>query len=187
MAKSAGEFLSLQALADRNYSPLAYRYLCLSAHYRTQLNFTWGSLDGASIALDRIRRSIFAARSGDVVALPDPDAVEQFGKAINDDLNMPRALALAWEVLRGGLEPSVMRATILKFDSVFGLGLERWIPKQELPPECVTALAEARLAARRAKNWPEADRLRAELHAAGWEAEDHGDRFVLKKLPGGSS
>jgi cysteinyl-tRNA synthetase len=185
MAKSAGEFLTLQAVVDRNCDPLAYRYLCLSAHYRTQLSFTWDSLAGASIALDRMRRAVYATRDADA-ASPDADAVEQFSQAINDDLNMPRALAVAWEVLRGGLEPGVMRATVLKFDSVFGLGLEHWEPKQEPPPEHVTALAEARLAARRAKNWPEADRLRAELHAAGWEAEDHGDRFVLKKLPGRS-
>jgi cysteinyl-tRNA synthetase len=79
------------------------------------------------------------------------------------------------------LPPAVRRATLLQFDRVFGLGLAAWVPKQETVPDVVTALAEARLAARRAKNWPEADRLRAELHAAGWEMEDRSDGYALKK------
>ena len=88
---------------------------------------------------------------------------------------------MAWEALRGTLPPAVKRATLLEFDRVFGLGLAAWVPKQEAVPDAVTALAEARLAARRAKDWPEADRLRGELHAAGWEMEDRADGYALKK------
>ena len=94
---------------------------------------------------------------------------------------MPRALALAWEALRGDLPPAVKHATLLHFDSVFGLGLASWRPKEESVPAAVTALAEARSAARNAKNWAEADRLRAELHAAGWEMEDRSGGYTLKK------
>src|SRR4029077_5200755 len=60
MAKSEGEFLRLQSLIDRGYDPLAYRYLCLTAHYRGQMNFTWDALDAAAIALDRMRHGGFA-------------------------------------------------------------------------------------------------------------------------------
>ena len=94
---------------------------------------------------------------------------------------MPRALAVAWEALRSGLPPAVKRATLLRFDAVFGLGLAAWVPKQETVPDDIRALAEARVAARRAKNWADADRLRAELHAAGWEMEDRADGYALKK------
>ncbi len=73
------------------------------------------------------------------------------------------------------------RATLLAFDKVFGLGLADWAPKEEVVPDAVRALAEARLAARRAKNWTEADRLRGELRAAGWEMEDRADGYALKK------
>ncbi|HEV8094923.1 MAG TPA: cysteine--tRNA ligase, partial [Burkholderiales bacterium] len=100
---------------------------------------------------------------------------------INDDLNLPRALALAWEVLRGELPPAARRATLAAFDRVFGLGLEAWQPKQETIPEAVHALAAARAAARAAKQWAEADRLRVELHAAGWEMEDRPDGYALKR------
>ena len=106
---------------------------------------------------------------------------ERFADEINDDLNVPRALAVAWEALRGSLEPAVKRATLLQFDRIFGLGLAAWAPQQESVPDAVTVLAEARLAARRAKNWAEADRLRADLHAAGWEMEDGPDGYALKK------
>jgi cysteinyl-tRNA synthetase len=180
MAKSAGEFLRLQSLIDRGYDPLAYRYLCLTAHYRGQLNFTWEALDAAATALDRMRGGVHALGDSGVAA-PDPDLVERFTNEINDDLNLPRALAVAWETLRGGLPAVVRKATLLRFDAVFGLGLATWTPKQEIIPDAIATLAEARLAARASKNWDEADRLRAELHAAGWEMEDRPQGYALKR------
>jgi cysteinyl-tRNA synthetase len=180
MAKSAGEFLRLQSLTDRGYDPLAYRYLCLTAHYRGQMNFTWDALDAAATALDRMRQG-FHALPRDPGVAADPGLVERFGDDLNDDLNLPRALAVAWEALRGDLPDAVKRATLTRFDDVLGLALATWQPKVETAPAAVQALAEARSAARRAKQWAEADRLRAELHAAGWEMEDRADGYALKR------
>jgi cysteinyl-tRNA synthetase len=70
---------------------------------------------------------------------------------------------------------------LLAFDRVFGLGLAEWEPKSEVVPDDIKALAEARGVARREKNWVEADRLRAELHAAGWEMEDGAGGYALKR------
>jgi cysteinyl-tRNA synthetase len=179
MAKSAGEFLRLASLDERGVDPLAYRYLCLTAHYRSQMNFTWEALDAAATGLDRLRQGFRALP--DERAAPDAGLLERFGDEINDDLNLPRALAVAWECLRGGLAPAVKRATLERFDEVFGLGLASWTPKVEDAPADVRALAEARLAARRSKAWTEADRLRAALHAAGWEMEDRADGYALKR------
>ncbi len=179
MAKSAGEFLRIASLSDRGYDPIAYRYLCLTAHYRSQLNFTWDALDAAQTGLERMRQGFHALP--DEAATPDAAFVDRFADEINDDLNLPRALALAWEVLRGDLAPPVRRATLARFDEVFGLGLAAWTPKAvEVPPD-VKAIADARNAARKAKQWAEADRLRAELHAAGWEMEDRADGYSLKR------
>jgi len=179
MAKSAGEFLRLKSLTDRGYDPLAYRYLCLTAHYRSQLNFTWEALDGAATALERMRRGFCALPGG---GAPDAGYLERFTAEVNDDLNLPRALALAWEVLRGDVvdRPSG-RATLAAFDRVFGLRLAEWQPRREAVPETIQALAAARQAARAARNWAEADRLRAELNAAGWEVEDRPDGYSLKR------
>ncbi|MGH8713778.1 MAG: cysteine--tRNA ligase [Casimicrobiaceae bacterium] len=179
MAKSDGEFLRLQALLDRGYDPLAYRYLCLTAHYRSQLNFTWDALDAAQTGLDRMRRGVHALPAG---GKPDAAAVERFTGAVNDDLNIPKALALAWDLLRGDVaERAAARAAVLEFDRVFGLELAAWKPQAETVPEAVNMLAAARAAARAAKEWGEADRLRDQLHAVGWEMEDRGDEYVLRR------
>ncbi len=180
MAKSEGEFLRLKALTDRGYDPLAYRYLCLTAHYRSQLNFTWDALDAAATGLDRMRRGVHALPH-DPGARPDVALVERFGNEINDDLNLPRGLAVAWEALRGALEPATRRATLLEFDRVLGLGLATWEPQEEPVPAEIQALADARVAARQAKHWSEADRLRAALHAAGWEMEDRSGGYALRR------
>jgi cysteinyl-tRNA synthetase len=180
MAKSAGEFLRLQFLIDRGYDPLAYRYLCLTGHYRSQLNFTWEALDAAATGLTRMRQAFFALRA-DEDAQPSAEYVDRFTDCVNDDLNVPRALAVAWEALRGDLPPAQKRATLAKFDRVFGLALERWMPREESIPEQVKTLAAARAAARKAKDWAEADRLRDALHAAGWEMEDRADGYSLKR------
>jgi cysteinyl-tRNA synthetase len=179
MAKSAGEFLRLASLTDRGYDPLAYRYLCLTAHYRSQLNFSFDALDAAATALDRMRRGFHALPAG---GTPDAGYVDRFTTEINDDLNIPKGLAIAWELVRGErADPRAAKATLAAFDRVFGLGLATWEPKEEAIPETVHALAAARAAARAAKQWAEADRLRAELHAAGWEVEDKPEGYALKR------
>jgi cysteinyl-tRNA synthetase len=185
MAKSAGEFLRVQLLVDRGYDPLAYRYLCLTAHYRSQLNFTWDALDAAAKGLERLRSGVFALGEIDVdAAEADAGYLERFTAEINDDLNLPRALALAWEVLRGGLDAATKKATLLAFDRVFGLRLGDWAPRTESIPEPIAALAAARAAARQSRQWAEADRLRAEIQAAGWEMEDRPDGYVLRRVAG---
>ncbi|TMH55578.1 MAG: cysteine--tRNA ligase [Betaproteobacteria bacterium] len=165
MAKSAGEFLRLKSLTDRGYDPLAY-------------NFTFEALDAAATALDRMRRAYHALPAGGAA---DARYLDRFTIEINDDLNVPKALAIAWELRGDRVDPAAAKATLAAFDRVFGLGLKAWQPKQETIPEAVHALAAARAAARAAKQWAEGDRLRAELRAAGWEIEDQPDGYTLKR------
>jgi len=180
MAKSAGEFLRIGALVDRGYDPLAFRYLCLTGHYRTQLNFTFEALDAAATGLARMRAA-FHALPGDALARADDVLLERFTAQIDDDLNAPRALALAWDTLRGDLPPAVKRATLVRFDDVFGLGLATWQPAIEEVPADIRALADERVRARSMKDWAAADRLRAQLHSAGWTMEDRADGYTLKR------
>jgi len=180
MAKSAGDFLRVQSLVERGYDPLVYRYLCLTAHYRTQMSFSWDAMDAAATALDRMRNGFFALPD-DPQAKPDARYLERFTDEVNDDLNVPRALAVAWEVLRGDLAPAAKRATLARFDEVLGLGLAQWQPREEVAPPDVAVLAEARAAARKAKDWAEADRLRGELTAKGWDMEDQAAGYRLKR------
>ena len=179
MAKSAGEFLRIQSLIDRGYDPLAYRYLCLTAHYRKQLTFTWDALDAAQTALERLRQGFYALPES-ANAAPDAALVERYTAELNDDLNLPRALAMVWETLRGALDPAIKRATLARFDDALGLQLAAWRPATITIPDDIRALADARLAARQVKNWAESDRLRDALKAAGWDIEDAAGGYSLK-------
>jgi len=180
MSKSSGEFLRVQVLIDKGYDPIAYRYLCLTAHYRSQLMFSWDALDAAQTALDRMRVNVVAL--GEAAAQPHADFVARFMAMLNDDLNFPQALALAYELLKSELAPGVKKATLLKFDEAFGLGLGAWVPKTVDVPGDVRAVADLRWAARNAKDWGEADRLRGELTALGWTMKDGKDSYTLAKV-----
>lgn len=169
MAKSAGEFLRLQSLSDRGYDPLAYRYLCLTAHYRGDLKFTWESLDGATTALARLRN---ACHDWAAPGVPDPEWLGRFLDLINDDLNTPRAVALVWELVHSQISESTRKATLLHFDQVLGLKLAEWQPVEEIIPEAIQALVRARDLARGEKRWQDADALRGEIAAAGYTLED---------------
>ena len=169
MAKSAGEFLRLQSLIDRGYDPIAYRYPCLTAHYRGDLKFTWESLDGAVTALGRLRS---ACHDWAAPGAPDPDYLARFLDLINDDLNTPRALALVWELAHLQLAESVRKATLLRFDQVLGLKLAEWRPVEEHVPEAIQVLVRDRELARAQKRWQDADTLRGRITAAGYTIED---------------
>ncbi len=179
MSKSSGEFLRVQLLIDKGYDPIAYRYLCLTAHYRSQLTFSWEALDAAQTGLERLRQAVFAL--GESAKTPDADFMSRFVEKLNDDLNFPQALALTHELLRADLAPAVKKATLLKFDEALGLGFATWAPLVIEVPANVRAVADARWAARNAKDWAEADRLRGELTTLGWTMKDGKDSYTLAK------
>jgi cysteinyl-tRNA synthetase len=169
MSKSSGEFLRLQVLIDRGYDPLAYRFFTLSAHYRAKLNFTWEGLDSAATSLDRLRNQVY--EWGDPGAV-DEEYVEKFTNQVNDDLNMPRALAVTWDLARSNLPAATKKGTILLFDRILGLNLAGWQPIQEEIPDEILALVHQRQTARSEKRWADADAFRLQITQAGYEIED---------------
>ncbi|GGC75919.1 cysteine--tRNA ligase [Undibacterium terreum] len=183
MSKSSGDFLRLQTLIDQRMDPLAYRYLCLTAHYRSQLNFSWEALTAAQTALQRLRDNYLSwAGEADTAAEPDAGFTERFHTEINADLNLPRALAVVWELAKSSLSPAVKKATLDRFDLVLGLDLQNWQPPQQIIPDEVHALAERRRISRENKNWAEADALRNELRELGYEVEDTAGGMTIKPL-----
>ncbi|SLJ89400.1 cysteine--tRNA ligase [Novosphingobium mathurense] len=184
MSKSSGEFLRLQLLIDRGYHPLAYRMMCLQAHYRSELEFSW---DGLGAALTRLKRMIMAAeRLADVEAgapsHPKLAAmIETFEKAMSEDLNTPVALTALEDVLAAKkVDPAAKRAVVEAMDAVLGLGLFgtsradlRLRPKNAVISEAeIEAALAARKKARAAKDFAASDTLRDELAAKGVEAMD---------------
>lgn len=164
MSKSLGNVYTVTSLTERGYDPLAFRYLCLNAHYRTPLNFTWDALDGAQTALNRLRQAWQKLSDGN--AQPDAGLLRKFHSAINDDLNIPLALSYAWEAVRSALPGS--KELIRRFDTVLGLAVDKAAhPQQRQLPPHLQQLLEQRNRARADKDWETSDRLRDELARHG--------------------
>ncbi|QDG73789.1 cysteine--tRNA ligase [Janthinobacterium tructae] len=170
MSKSSGDFLRLQSLLEQGVDPLAYRYLCLGAHYRSSLNFTDDALRAASSGLARLRSTVHGL--GDEHGEADPAWLDRFAEQINDDLNFPRALAVAWDLLKSDLPDAMKKATMARFDAALGLGLLAWQPVQVEVPQPVQAWMAQRAIARAQRQWAEADRLRTLARAAGYDIDD---------------
>lgn len=179
MSKSSGDFVRLQTLRSRNIDPLAYRYLCMTAHYRSKLHFSWASLGAAQTALNRLRQLYSGWPDGGGI---DPDFAARFNAELNDDLNLPRALAVLWELVKSELPPATLKATVDSFDLVLGLGLRDWRPVASDIPESIRALLGERAQAREAKNWARADEIRKVLNARGWRVEDGNDGQRLTEI-----
>jgi len=178
MSKSGGRFLTMNLLVEKGYDPLAYRYFLLNAHYRQQLAFSWGALDAAANAFRRLRRAVTELRtgfSGDEA--PIESYLAEFREAVEDDLNMPRALAAMWKAVKDTQAPAgETYATLLEMDSVLGLGFEKMEPEEpDVDAAEVEKLLAERAAARRAKDFARADAIRDELTGMGIEISDMQD------------
>lgn len=187
MAKSDSTFITLQSLIDKGYNPLAYRYFVLGAHYRSKLQFSWEALDGAQNALNKIYkviRSISNVIPAQAAAGPAKaeikDYKDKFDQAINDDLNIPQALAVLWDVIKDeNADPSNKKATLLEFDKILGLDLDKI--KEEKIPKGIIDLAEKRKQYRDQKDWEKSDEVRGQIEEKGYEIEDTEDGYEINK------
>ncbi|MBI4118394.1 MAG: cysteine--tRNA ligase [Parcubacteria group bacterium] len=169
MSKSKGNFFTLEDVVKRGFSPLAYRYFLLQAHYRTQINFTWEALEASQNALNKLHDQFLALANDGPEAGEEPK--EHFLKALNDDLNTPLALAELWDVVRDrALSGGEKRAILLDFDRVLGLGFDT-LKKEDIPSE-VKNLAEEREEARAQNDFAKADMLRKEVEEMGYRIDD---------------
>lgn len=177
MAKSAGTFITMDDIKAKGFSPLDFRYMCLQAHYRTQLNFTWESLASGRVAHQRLRSFVQGTKPG---ASGVSEYESKFLEIINDDLNLPKALGLAWQLID---EPEIANdakaATLLKFDKVLGLNLSEDF-KEEYPEEIIK-LTEKRQEARDQKNFSKSDEIRKQIENLGYEVLDTAEGQKLKK------
>ena len=171
MSKSKGNVKTMEWITAEGFSPQDYRYLTLQTHYRKELSVTIESLRAAQVAYNQIAEFIRnAPRRAGVV---NKEKMAAFDCAIADDLNMPRAIAVLWDVLRGSDTAVNKRATILAFDEVFGLQLKR-LKKDSADalPDVVKKLLIDRNNARANKNWAASDHLRSEIRTHGFDVMD---------------
>ncbi len=180
MSKSAGEFVTVDTLIQRGYGPLDYRYLCLTAHYRNYLHFSYGALDGARDSLRNLRKKTdpLIGRTAPVRSDLGREWRERFFAAVRDDLNLPKALGVLNLMLKDADLLEGERATlVVDFDRVLGLRLDQSVPLETaaaLPDDLAALLAERR-EARRSKNWARSDAIRAEFRARGFALKDNPD------------
>jgi cysteinyl-tRNA synthetase len=186
MAKSTGNVLVLDDLIEAGFNPLAFRYFFLQAHYRQLQNFTDDAMAGAAKGYGRLVRVAAEVReaTGDALESEMAPYRTAFYEAICDDLNAPRALAVAWDVARDGeLGAPEKRSLLLEFDRILGLDLEHAVPEDragETDPR-IDALVAARQEARGNRDFAEADRIRDELAAEGITVEDTADGPVWRR------
>lgn len=182
MSKSLNNVYLLKDIIEKGYDPLTYRLFTYSSSYRTKLNFTWEAIDANQKALDKLRAGYQKHLSGNE-SVSDEEIVayeEAFHKAINDDLNMPLAMSVVWDVVKNTKKSKKLAELLRKFDSVLALSLDKKSDVEEIPEE-VIRLAEERLKARAEKNWAESDRLRSEISALGYSIKDSKDGYELSR------
>ncbi len=180
MAKSVGNVVYLKTLIEKGYNPLAYRYFLLGARYSTQLNFTWEALDAAATALKRLYGAVNELPNGGKVNM------EYWNKAlgfVSDDLDTPKALALQWDILKDDkVSPADKKATILKIDSLLGLGLGAAKAKvEEKIPQNVQDLVNEREEARKTKNFAKSDLIRDQIAKLGYTVKDTAEGQKVTK------
>lgn len=183
MSKSLNNIYTLEDLKNKGFSPLDYKMFTFTSHYRNKLNFTWDSLESAKIALSRLKEGYNRHAEGieDVVDSVIVDYENKFHEAINDDLNMPLAMSVVWEVVKNPIKSNKFAKLLDKFDEVLGLNLSH---KEELElPEEIKDILEERKNARENKDWAKSDELRDKLLDLGYVVKDtkNGVEVTLKK------
>ena len=188
MSKSLGNTYTLDQLQEKGIEPLAYKMFCYTAHYRTKLNFTFEGALSTQKALNRLREGYLTHLQNDEKI--DEEEIKEYKQrfldAVNDDLNMPLAMGIVWEVVRNNKKSKQFAELLLEFDRILGLDLEnskKYLEEQEkveLPKE-ILELVEQRKIARENKDWAESDRIRDVLKEKGYTVKDTKEGQIIEQ------
>ena len=192
MGKSLGNAYTVADIAAKGFDPLALRYFYLTGHYRRQINFTWDSLKSAATALSKLHEVYQSAKNdqSDRVSLSEEKMGKietfqnEFRAALENDLNMPEALAVVWSVAKSNI-PNYDKVDLLtQFDAVLGLEINKEVKVKidDAVPDVVEKLIEQREAVRKMRNYAEADKLRLDIEKLGYRLEDKGGRTRAIKI-----
>jgi cysteinyl-tRNA synthetase len=174
VSKSKGGLYTISDLEKKGFDPLSFRYLCLTTHYRKPLEFSIKKLEFAKKSYSRLRNIISEIQDSGI----NKKYLKEFEEAINNDLDMPRALQILWKLVRDKKAKGKMGA-IKKMDDVLGLDLSK---KYKIKiPEKITKLIKDRENARKQKNWKKADEIRRNINKLGYIIEDTERGTSVKK------
>lgn len=182
MSKSLNNLYTVQDLEEKGFSPLDYRMFNFSSHYRNKINFTFEAMEAAKSALKRLKEGYKLHKEG--AANIEEETIAQyeqkFLEAINDDLNMPVAMSVVWEVVRNQNKSTQLAELLKKFDLVLGLKIDEEEIKEDLPQE-ILELVEQRKIARDNKEWIKSDELRDLIISKGYIVKDSKDGMIVEK------
>ncbi len=183
MSKSLNNLYTLRDLKEKGYSPMVYRMFNFSSLYRKKINFTFEAMEAAKVAYNRLKEGYKNHLNGNDIVENEliQKYDEAFLEAINDDLNMPQAMSVVWDVVRYPKKSKQLAKLLLKFDGVLGLEIDKE-EKEELPKE-ILEIVEQRKKAREDKDWNKSDELRDKLIALGYNIADtkSGMKITFKK------
>lgn len=177
MSKSLGNTYTISELEERGIEPLAFRYFTYSSNYTNKLNFTWDAINSAAVALNKLREATLKHKDGDnkVVEGIIQDFRNKFKDALNDDLNMPIAMSVVWEVAKYPLKSNDIYLLLKEFDKVLSIDIDKITNNKEdeieIPDE-IKEILNKRQEARNNKNYTESDRLRDILKEKGYIVKD---------------
>ena len=182
MSKSAGGFITVDKLVEEGYLPLAYRLFCLQSHYRKPLLFSFDRLDGAVSAYNKVKDKVASLQKepeGTFDEVKYEKYLNDFKKALEDDLNTSMALAVLYDVLKENMSALTKLKLVEEFDKVLGLDL---LKKEEVEiSQEIKDLAEERWIAKQNKDWAKADKLRQILLEKGFVVKDSKEGYALEK------
>lgn len=185
MSKSLGNVYLVQDIIDKGYEPLAFKMMCFTSHYRNKLNFTWEAIEASQNALNRLREGYKKHSEGNE-KISDSVIEEyktKFKEAINDDLNMPVAMSVIWDVVKNPNKSKQLAELLLDFDKVLGVDIEKENEDKvvEIPDE-INELIEQRKQARENKDWALSDKIRDELKEKGYIVKDTKEGMQVEKI-----
>lgn len=185
MSKSLGNTYLVQDIINKGYEALAYKMMCFTSHYRNKLNFTWEALESSQNALNRLRDGYQKHNSG--TEKINEDIINEyklkFQEAINDDLNMPVAMSVIWDIVKNPKKSKQLADLLLDFDRVLGVDIQKVSDnkKLELPDE-IKSLMEKRKQARENKDWALSDKIRDELKEKGYIVKDTKEGMQIERI-----
>ena len=191
MSKSLGNTYTISQLQEKGIAPLAFRLFCFTSHYRNKLNFTFDGAYGAQKALERLYDGYVKNKNGTDIVEESviKEYKEKFDNFVNDDINIPGAMSVVWDVVRNTKKSRQFSELLLEFDKVLGLDIinsEKYLEEfknsqaEELPEE-IKELVEQRKQARANKDWSKSDELRDLIISKGYSIKDTKDGIIVKK------
>ena len=183
MSKSLENVYTLSDLKEKGYEPMDFKMLMFTSTYRSQMNFTWDALDSAKVSRQRLREGNIQELDGNdrIDELEIKDYENRFSEAINDDLNMPVAMSVVWDIIKNQKKSKDFANLLLKFDEVLGLDLKNYKKQDDKLPDEIVELVSKRDEARNSKDWAESDRIRDLLISKGYKVQDTKEGTVVKK------